>query len=225
MPHIAVLDPGTRVPELDAFNRMSRQAPLPLSYHLPAQLGMDSLHRMEEGLRGVVIFGSAASVHDDEPWLRALSAWLRPRLLAGMPSLGLCFGHQLLGHLLGGEVGDNREDGVKLRGSRRVSIGADRLWGEAGEGLVVVSHREAITRLPPECSLRGRTEACAVEAFTHDRLPIAGIQAHPEATTQFTENNGIPFEEDPALLAYGHGLVDRFVARVAATDQGWASQE
>ena len=70
---IAVIDPGTRVPELDCYNRISRHSPLPTSYHLPAQHGIDSLVRVQDLTVGVIILGSGASVHDDEPWQKALN--------------------------------------------------------------------------------------------------------------------------------------------------------
>ena len=44
MRHIAIIDPGTRVPELDCFNQLTRRSPVPLTYHLPALFGVDSLH-------------------------------------------------------------------------------------------------------------------------------------------------------------------------------------
>ena len=108
-----------------------------------------------------------------------------------------------------------REDRFKLKGLRSVSIESDRLWGDGGTGQMIVSHREAVTALPPECSLRGSTSTCAIEAFSHDRLPIGGFQPHPEATPAFASNNTVPFDADPAVLAFGHTLVDRFVTRAA----------
>ncbi len=216
MRHVAVLDPGTRIPELDSFNRMARTSPIPLTYHLPALHGMDSVLRAEEGLVGVVVLGSGASVHDDLAWQDALSDWLKPRLLAGLPVLGLCYGHQLLAHLLGGEVGFVSPDQEKLRGVRAVSVPPDPLWGAGGEGLLVVSHRECVTRAPDSVIVRAATAACSVEAFAHRSLPIRGFQAHPEATTAFTTGNAILFDEDPAVLSFGHGLVDSFLRRVQA---------
>ena len=50
---VAVIDPAVRVPELDCFNRMSRRSRLPLTHHLPALFGLDSLRRAEADLRGI----------------------------------------------------------------------------------------------------------------------------------------------------------------------------
>ncbi|MCB9675314.1 MAG: hypothetical protein H6737_09375 [Alphaproteobacteria bacterium] len=213
-PTLAVIDPGTRVPELDCYNRISRNSPLPTTYHLPAQHGMDSLERVQGHTAGVVILGSGASVNDREPWQVALNAWLTARLDT-LPMLGLCYGHQLLAHLLGGEVGWLYEDRTKLKGVRQVPLMADRLWGDAQTGPMIVSHAEVVKRLPDGCALRGASDVCPVEAFAHQRLPLWGFQPHPEATPAFAANNNVPFTEDPAILAFGHGIVDRFSAFVA----------
>ncbi|MEZ4238098.1 MAG: endonuclease/exonuclease/phosphatase family protein [Myxococcota bacterium] len=146
--HVAVIDPGTRVPELDCFNRMALASPLPLTYHLVAQQGFDTLARGEADLRGIVVLGSGASVHDPTPWVRTLAGWLEPRVRAGVPVLGLCFGHQLLARVLGGEVGWLHPDRRKLRGLRRVTLDADRLWGEARAGDPPVTHAEAVRGAP-----------------------------------------------------------------------------
>ncbi len=214
MKTIAVIDPGTRVPELDCFNRISLASPIPCTYHLPAQEGIDSLVRVQDHIAGIIVLGSGASVYDGEPWQQVFDPWLRERLET-VPMLGLCYGHQLLAHLLGGRVGFLFDDETKLRGVRQVPLFADRLWGDAVTGPMVVSHREVVTELPPDCILRGKSEVCPVEAFAHRELPLWGFQPHPEATTAFTDNNGIPFEEDPSVLSFGHDIVDRFTAWVA----------
>jgi GMP synthase (glutamine-hydrolysing) len=213
MPHLAVIDPGTRVPELDCFNRISQASPLSATYHLPAQWGIDSLVRQPD-VAGVVLLGSGASVHDGEPWQDALNGWLSERL-STLPMLGLCYGHQLLAHLLGGEIGFVADDQEKLRGVREVPLDADDLWGDARRVPLVISHREHVVRTPPGCVNLGHSDQVPVEAFRHAEHPIWGIQAHPEATTAFTTGNGIPFDRDPAMLAGGHALVDAFTAFVA----------
>ena len=211
MNHVAVLDPGTRIPELDCFNRMSRAASIPLTYHLPAIRGADSLHRQTDGVVGIVILGSGASVHENADWQLALDEWLLPKIAADVPVLGLCYGHQHLADRLGGTVDYLFEDRHKLRGVRRVSVAADRLWGPATSGEMVVSHREIVTRLPEGFVGLAACEGVPYDAMAHPERPLWGFQPHPEATTAFTTGNGIPFASDPAILAFGHGLVDRFV--------------
>lgn len=212
--HLAVIDPGTRVPELDCFNRISLNSPMAATYHLPAQWGIDSLLRQPD-VGGIIVLGSGASVYGDEPWHDALNGWLSDRLET-VPMLGLCYGHQLLAHLLGGKIDFMFDDHEKLRGVREVPLDADSLWGEAATVPLVISHREHVVETPPDCLNLGHSERVPVEAFRHQTHPIWGLQAHPEATTAFTTNNGIPFDHDPALLAGGHRIVDAFSAFAAA---------
>jgi len=214
--HVAVIDPGTRVPELDCFNRMSLAASVPLTIHLPALFGVESLHRMSAGVVGIVVLGSGASPLDGTPWQAALDEWLLPRLADDVPTLGLCYGHQHLAHRLGGALGFLSEDRHKRKGTRRVSLDADPLWGEACEGPMVVSHREVVTRVPPGFRVVGHSPEVPIEAFSHPDRPIWGLQPHPEATTAFTDNNAVPFDADPEILAFGHQVVDAFLALASA---------
>jgi GMP synthase (glutamine-hydrolysing) len=59
-----------------------------------------------DSLSGVIITGSHAMVTDQAPWSESLAHWLRQTVPAGLPVLGICYGHQLLAQALGGEVGD-----------------------------------------------------------------------------------------------------------------------
>ncbi len=56
---------------------------------------------------GLIITGFPAMVTDRPAWLDGTTVWLRNVVAAGMPTLGVCFGHQLLAHALGGTVGWN----------------------------------------------------------------------------------------------------------------------
>jgi GMP synthase-like glutamine amidotransferase len=149
---------------------------------------------------GVVLMGSAASVHEPLAWLDRLGAWLRPVIEGGVrvPLLGICFGHQLIAHLAGGEVGFLDDDGRdKLLGVYRTRLNASRLVPQRDALDVVVSHREEIKRLP--CGYRAVASRQEVEfdGIEHVDLPIFGFQFHPEAREEFAVHAGI----DPGVIS------------------------
>jgi GMP synthase (glutamine-hydrolysing) len=84
---------------------------------------------------GAVITGSNAMVTDHHDWSERTAAWLRGAVERDIPTLGICYGHQLLAYALGGEVSDNPnglEVGtveVHLNGTAR----ADRLAHTDGD--------------------------------------------------------------------------------------------
>ena len=53
---------------------------------------------------GWLLTGSSASVYDDEPWIDRLAGFVRAVHDARVACVGICFGHQLLGHALGGRT-------------------------------------------------------------------------------------------------------------------------
>lgn len=210
--HLAVIDPAVRIPELDNFNRMVLISPeLRLSYHLPALFGMSSLLKVPQKPDALVIFGSGASVYDTLPWQEALNQWIKDRLAEAMPTLGICYGHQLLAHLLGGRVAFAREDQEKYKGLRQFTFSERGFWGPAGtQAKMVVSHREIVVDLPSSLYAIGSSPLVAVEAFAHRNLPIWGIQAHPEAGPDFLESQSIDLSHEEKPFASGQEFLRGF---------------
>lgn len=144
---------------------------------------------------GVVLTGSHAMVSDREPWSEALVPWLQAAVAAGTPILGICYGHQLLAHALGGEVAHHPE-GVEIGTvtvERRAVSDADPLLG----GLPLrfpaqAVHWQSVRSLPAEAVLLAGSAHEAHHAFRVG--PRAwGVQFHPEFS-------------DEALRAYLDGL-------------------
>jgi GMP synthase (glutamine-hydrolysing) len=71
---------------------------------------------------GVVVSGSHAMVTDRADWSERLAAWLRDCVALGVPTLGICYGHQLLAHALGGQVGPL--PGGPEVGTQRIALAA-----------------------------------------------------------------------------------------------------
>ncbi|MBI1860134.1 MAG: gamma-glutamyl-gamma-aminobutyrate hydrolase family protein [Deltaproteobacteria bacterium] len=210
--HIAIVDPAVQRPELNAFNQMSRLSPAPLTYHLPAMHGMQSLnHQPPDTVMGIVVLGSLASVHHKDPWQVELGQWLKPFLESGTPTLGICFGHQFIASLLGGTVGYARPDKTKYQGCRQISLSANPLWDNKPlQGYLCVSHEETVSSVPSEMEIVGVSQEIPTEVLAHKKLPVWTFQSHPEATMGFLERRKI----DPGLpkpYEFGQRLVKLFL--------------
>ncbi len=149
---------------------------------------------------GVVISGSRSSVYWDEEWIEPTKEWVSEAVEAGLPCLGVCWGHQLLADVLGGEVDHMGEYEI---GYREVEhTGDSRLFEGVDERFTVfTTHSDAVVDLPP-----GATEIASNDYSNHgfrkDRA--FGVQFHPEydAETAETVASGkeLPDERLQAVL-------------------------
>jgi GMP synthase (glutamine-hydrolysing) len=133
-------------------------------------------------ISGAVITGSAAMVSEREAWSERTAAWIPTLLEAGTPLLGICYGHQLIAHGVGGRVQNNplgREIGtieVTLNGEAR----RDPLFRAMPEKLTVhASHVESVVELPPGARHFGSSPGDPNHAFAVGERAW-GVQFHPE---------------------------------------------
>lgn len=135
-----------------------------------------------EGFAGVIVTGSAAMVTERHPWSERSAAWLREAAHAGQPLFGICYGHQLLAHALGGEVGDNpagREMGT-IDLELHPQAGDDPLFaGLPARFPAQATHLQSVLRVPPGATVLAQSVQDACHAFRW-RDHVWGVQFHPE---------------------------------------------
>ena len=127
-----------------------------------------------EGRKGLIISGGPSSVY--EPG----SPCVDPAIFRlGIPVLGICYGHQLMAHLLGGSVerGDKGEYGLAILQHRETD---PLLAGLPERHQVWMSHRDAVTVTPPGFCLLASTQTCRIAAMGDPRRRFYGVQFHPE---------------------------------------------
>lgn len=133
--------------------------------------------------RGIVITGSPAMVSRRESWSENAACWLKEAVERRAPVLGVCYGHHLLAHALGGEVGSSpggREIGTVTvdlaRGKRE-----DQLLHALPDSFPVhMTHEESVLRLPPGIASMGSTGQDPNAVFAVPGKRVWGIQFHPE---------------------------------------------
>lgn len=128
---------------------------------------------------GWLATGSRRSVYDDEPWIAALSSFVRDVRAAGAPFVGICFGHQLLAHALGGRTAPAPNGwgvGAHVMDVREPAATATLLY----------MHGDQVADLPGDGVVLGTTDHCPV-AMLRVGSSMLGMQAHPEFGTAYLE--------------------------------------
>lgn len=214
-PHIAIIDPAVRVAELDCFNQISLRTSAKVSYHLPALFGIETLVSMAESITGFIILGSSSSVHDRFAWQTELENWLHPQMEQKKPTLGLCYGHQMLAAMFGGKIDYLFPDHHKLQGFRNIKLEKNPLWQNKNlEGSVYVSHREAVVECPNSMQVIASSPEVKIDGLAHNSLPVWSFQSHPEATSLFLKNMGDRHNVDPQAFDFGKQIVQYFLTHV-----------
>lgn len=154
-----------------------------------------------QNICGIVLSGGPSSVYgEDSPMIGA------DLLESGVPVLGICYGLQLITHLLGGRVvpGDRREYG---RAELQVLDHQDLFHG-LGEGVletVWMSHGDRIEQLPAGFEVIACSANSPVAAFCDASHRIFGVQFHPEVVHSLR----------------GEQLLRNFLFRICRAEADW----
>jgi len=125
---------------------------------------------------GFVVTGSWASVYWDREWIGRLKTWVGDAVEAGLPALGVCYGHQLLADVMGGRVEGMGEYEIGYRTVEQ--DGENRLLDGVDDRMTVfTSHSDHVVREPPGATVFARNEY-GIHGFRKDR--VFAVQFHPE---------------------------------------------
>ena len=193
MQHIAILDFGSQYTHLIArrirdLGVLSKIYPTDIA---AADLPSDAI--------GIILSGGPQSVYD------ANGPTIDEGLLnLGKPILGLCYGHQLLAQLLGGEVkgGATREYG---RAAFNVYSQSPLLQNIPPNSTVWMSHGDTVTKLGAGFRTIGSTDDCFNAAVANENKKIYGLQFHPEVRH----------------TRHGAAILSNFVFKICQAEANW----
>ena len=121
----------------------------------------------------LVLSGGPASVYSDG------APHVDPRLFElGVPTLGICYGMQLMALELGGRVD---RTGVSEFGKTELRAGESRLFRDTpAEQTVWMSHRDSVVAPPSGANVVAGSPSTPIAAFEAPERSLYGVQFHPE---------------------------------------------
>lgn len=150
--------------------------------------------------KGIIFTGGPNSVYgEDAPQIE------KEVFELGVPVLGICYGQQLMSHLLGGRVDTApvREYGkshVNLDNSSKLFKGIEK------EEVCWMSHTDYVAEAPAGFKIIAHTNVCPVAAIANEEKKLYGVQFHPEV------------EHTP----FGKDMLRNFVLNICDLEPSWS---
>ena len=161
----------------------------------------------DSGISALIISGSRSNLTMPEDWMEEASEFVRKAVEHGVPTLGICFGHQLLAQTFGGklqraETGFHNISTTVLTAEGR----KDPIFSNCDEPIeVIFTHQDHVIEIPPRARLLStakHTENAAFRIYsTTGKAMLAwGVQFHPESTAEIcrhaSEVGDMPFSKN-----------------------------
>ncbi|HEX3554506.1 MAG TPA: glutamine-hydrolyzing GMP synthase [Thermoanaerobaculia bacterium] len=166
---VLILDFGSQFTQLIA--RRVRENRVYCEVH-PFDLPLEEIRRRRP--IGIILSGGPQSVYEEG------AALADPRLFElKLPALGICYGMQIMAHLLGGSVEGSQQ---REYGRAEITISEPgRLFeGLSPQQTVWMSHGDRVGGVPPGFRASATTRNAPIVAFENEERRIYGIQFHPE---------------------------------------------
>ena len=208
-----------------------RRLDLPADH--PAQRGkLLGVPKDLDNVHGVISLGGPMNVGDATPWMADEIAFLKKAHDAQLPIVGVCLGHQLLAHALGGQVGpmDKPELGFHMVTLNPGGQTETLLGGVPWNSPQYQSHGQEVKQLPPGAQLLGSSKACKNQVFKAglrsygfqfhfecDQAMIAELEKCDTGVTEWARKSEAPKGLDPAAsLEMFNRTADRLCVNIAA---------
>lgn len=137
----------------------------------------------EKNPKGIIFTGGPSSVYVED------AKMCDPKIFElGIPILGICYGMQLMTHVMGGTVtrADKREYGVVP-----VEIDNSSLLFQGFENIndCLMSHTDFVSQVPDGFKVIGKTATCPTAAMENVEKKFYAIQFHPEVNNTVNGTN------------------------------------
>ena len=166
---VIVLDFGGQYNQLIA--RRVRECNVYCEVH-PYTLSLDKIKELNP--KGIIFTGGPNSVYAEDSAICDMEIFQ-----LGIPILGICYGSQLIAHMLGGQVATAP---VSEYGKTEVEVDkSSALFKDVEEKTICwMSHTDYIAKAPEGFKVIAKTPVCPVAAMENVEKKLYAVQFHPE---------------------------------------------
>ena len=154
-------------------------------------------------LKGIILTGAPDSVYAEDA-----SKCNHGIFRLGLPVLGICYGMQVMAHMLGGTVqsaGKSEFGKTELHTNEK----APALWKDCpADSIVWMNHNDRVTALPVGFETTAWTDNCPIAAMANVENKFYGVQFHPEVLHS----------------VYGAQMLKNFVHTICECTQRWNAE-
>jgi GMP synthase (glutamine-hydrolysing) len=181
-----------------------------------------------DGYAGLLVMGGAMSANDDDVlhWISPVKELIRDAVSEGVPTLGICLGHQLIAAALGGRVTPNpsgQQVGLLDVGWTDAAAADPLFAGLATPRRGVQWNYDVVVELPTGATVLAETPGGELQVVRYTERAW-GVQLHPEVDAAIVAT-WVTDSERGELADRGldaDGLVAEIEAARTELDHAWA---
>lgn len=136
-------------------------------------------------LEAILITGSPAGVYDDLPWIAPMADFTRKAYAAGVTIVGICFGHQMLAHALGGDVRKSDKGWGVGRREYDLLDSPPFMPGAPARVAMPASHQDQVLVPPKEARVIAASDFTPYAGLLYRNGRAVSLQPHPEFSPAF----------------------------------------
>ena len=160
----------------------------------------------QKSIVGIILSGGPLNVYENDKY-----KFDKKILQAGVPVLGICFGHQILSKELGGRVkkSKHREFGLATINKVSNSILTKNFFNKKNQSNAWMSHADQVSKMPKNFKIVASTKNSKLTIIENTKENFYGVQFHPEVTH----------------TPKGKILLSNFLFKICNVKKNWSSKD